>query len=187
MRLRIGQGYDVHRLVEGRPLVLGGESIPFPLGLDGHSDADVLLHALGDALLGAAGLGDLGEHFPPGEERWRGASSVDLLAHILALVRAAGWRVLSCDLTLIAQAPRLAPYRDAIRQRLAGLLAVEATAVGLKATTNEGLGALGRGEGMAALAVVLLGDRETEPEDWASGTLELGPAIGEIPEGSEPA
>ena len=187
MSVRIGQGYDVHRLVEGRPLVLGGERIPFPLGLDGHSDADELLHALGDALLGAAGLGDLGEHFPPGEERWRGASSVDLLAHILALVRAAGWRVLSCDLTLIAQAPRLAPYRDAIRRRLAGLLAVEATAVGLKATTNEGLGALGRGEGMAALAVVLLGDRETEPEDWASGTLELGPAIGEIPEGSEPA
>jgi 2-C-methyl-D-erythritol 2,4-cyclodiphosphate synthase len=187
MRLRVGQGYDVHRLVEGRPLVLGGERIPFHLGLDGHSDADVLLHALGDALLGAAGLGDLGEHFPPGEERWRGASSVDLLGHILALVAAAGWRVLSCDLTLIAQAPRLAPHRDSIRQRLAGLLAVEPTAVGLKATTNEGLGALGRGEGMAALAVVLLGDREPEAEEWASGTLELAAELGEIPEGSEPA
>jgi 2-C-methyl-D-erythritol 2,4-cyclodiphosphate synthase len=187
VRLRVGQGYDVHRLVEGRRLVLGGEEIPFHFGLEGHSDADVLLHALGDALLGAAGLGDLGEHFPPGEERWRGASSIDLLAHILALVRAAGWQVLSCDLTLIAEAPRLAPYRDRIRQRLGGLLGVEPTAVGLKATTNEGLGALGRGEGMAALAVVLLGDRDPEPEEWASGTLELGPAIGEIPEGSEPA
>ena len=157
MKLRIGQGYDVHRLAPGRRLLLGGEEIPFHLGLDGHSDADVLLHALGDALLGAAGLGDLGKHFPPGDERWRDASSVDLLERIVAMVRGAGWQVLSCDMTLIAEAPRLAPYRDAIRGRVARVLAVEEGAVGLKATTNEGLGAFGRGEGMAALAVVLLG------------------------------
>jgi 2-C-methyl-D-erythritol 2,4-cyclodiphosphate synthase len=172
MRLRVGQGYDIHRLVAGRRLVLGGEEIPFELGLDGHSDADVLLHALGDALLGAAGLGDLGDHFPPGDERWRGASSLDLLARIMALVSAAGWRVLNCDLTLIAEAPRLAAYRERIRGRLAPLLGVELTAVGLKATTNEGLGALGRSEGMAALAVVLLGDAEPDAEAWAGGTLE---------------
>ena len=160
MRLRVGQGYDVHRLVAGRKLVLGGEEIPYERGLDGHSDADVLLHALGDALLGAAGLGDLGQHFPPSDERWHGASSMDLLGRIVGLVMGAGWSVLSCDLTLIAEAPKLAPYRDGIRARIAAALGVEVDAVGLKATTNEGLGALGRGEGMAALAVVLLGDRE---------------------------
>jgi 2-C-methyl-D-erythritol 2,4-cyclodiphosphate synthase len=154
--LRIGQGYDVHRLAAGRRLVLGGEEIPFDRGLEGHSDADVLLHALGDALLGAAGLGDLGEHFPPSDERWRGASSMDLLALILGRVAAAGWRVVNADLTLIAEAPKLAPYRARIRERVAGALGVEAAAVGLKATTHERLGALGRGEGMAALAVVLL-------------------------------
>jgi len=161
MRLRIGQGYDAHRLVAGRRLVLGGEEIPFERGLDGHSDADVLLHALGDALLGAAGLGDLGQHFPPSDERWRGASSVDLLARIVALVRAAGWRVESCDMTLVAEAPRLAPYRERIRARVAATLGVEVAAVGLKATTNEGLGAVGRGEGMCALAVALLVDEAT--------------------------
>jgi len=163
VKLRIGQGYDVHRLVVGRPLVLGGESIAHPTGLDGHSDADVLLHALGDALLGAAGLGDLGQHFPPGDERWRGASSMDLLGRIVGLVLGAGWRVVSCDMTLIAEAPRLAPYRDRIRARVAAALGVDVDAVGLKATTNEGLGALGREEGMAALAVVLLGEAH-EPE-----------------------
>ncbi len=156
MSYRIGQGYDVHRLVPGRPLVLGGETIPFELGLEGHSDADVLLHALGDALLGAAGLGDLGAHFPPSEERWRGASSVKLLEILHQRVRAAGFRVVNADLTLLAEAPRLAPYRDAIRARIARVLAVDVAAVGLKATTHEGLGAVGRGEGMAALAVVLL-------------------------------
>jgi 2-C-methyl-D-erythritol 2,4-cyclodiphosphate synthase len=190
MRLRVGQGYDAHRLVPGRRLVLGGEEIPFELGLDGHSDADVLLHALGDALLGAAGLGDLGDHFPPDNEQWRGADSVDLLARIMALVRAAGWRVLNCDLTLIAEAPRLAPHREPIRERLATVLGVEITAVGLKATTNERLGSLGRGEGMAALAVVLLGDAEPEQEAWAGGTMEglldSGDPSGDGPEEPEP-
>ncbi|MDQ1349346.1 MAG: 2-C-methyl-D-erythritol 2,4-cyclodiphosphate synthase [Acidobacteriota bacterium] len=156
MKLRIGQGYDIHALVAGRKLVLGGEEIVYPLGLDGHSDADVLLHALGDALLGAASLGDLGRHFPPSDERWRGASSLDLLARIVALVHAEGYRVVNCDLTLVAEAPKLAPHRDRIIERIARVLGVEESAVGLKATTNEGLGAIGRGEGMAAFAVVLL-------------------------------
>lgn len=160
MKLRVGQGYDVHRIAVGRRLMLGGEEIPFSHGLEGHSDADVLLHALGDALLGAAGLGDLGEHFPPGEERWRNADSVELLRTILGRITEAGWRVINCDLTLIAEAPKLAPYRMAIRRRIAALLGVEVGSVGLKATTNEGLGALGRGEGMAALAVVLLAGDE---------------------------
>ncbi len=156
MRLRIGQGYDIHRLVEGRELILGGEKIPHGKGLEGHSDADVLLHALGDALLGAASLGDLGEHFPPGDERWRGASSVDLLRRIVALVRERGWSIVNCDLTLLAERPKISPLRNAIRDRVAALLGVTPDAVGLKATTNEGIGAVGRGEGIAALAVVLL-------------------------------
>lgn len=160
MKLRIGQGYDVHRLAAGRRLILGGVEIASPLGLDGHSDADVLLHALGDALLGAAGLGDLGELFPPGEARWKDADSADLLRLILERVRARGWRVVNCDLTLIAEAPKLAPHRPAIRERIAALLGVTVDEVGLKATTNERLGALGRGEGMAALAVVLLAGAE---------------------------
>ncbi len=153
---RVGQGYDVHRLVEGRRLMLGGEEIPFDRGLAGHSDADVLLHALGDALLGAAGQGDLGEHFPPDDPRWKDAASTDLLRRILERVGGAGWRVVNCDLTLLAEGPKLAPYRDPIRARIAALLGIETEAVGLKATTHEGLGALGRGEGIAAHAVVLL-------------------------------
>ncbi|HVS02183.1 MAG TPA: 2-C-methyl-D-erythritol 2,4-cyclodiphosphate synthase [Thermoanaerobaculia bacterium] len=160
--LRIGQGYDAHRLVAGRRLVLGGEEIPHDRGLEGFSDADVLLHALGDALLGAAGLGDLGSHFPPGDERWRGASSVELLRLVVGLVQERGWRVASCDMTLLAEAPRLAPYRQRIRERVAAVLGIEADAVGLKATTNEGMGAVGRGEGMAAMAVALLMSAEVE-------------------------
>lgn len=156
MRMRIGQGYDVHRLVAGRRLVLGGEEIPFERGLEGHSDADVLLHSLGDALLGAAGLGDLGAHFPPGDAEWKDASSVRLLELICEKLRSRSLKVVNCDLTLIAEAPMLAPYRERIRGRIASILGVEIEQVSLKATTNEGLGALGRGEGMAALAVVLL-------------------------------
>ncbi len=156
MDLRVGQGYDIHPLVEGRRLVLGGEEIPFLRGLAGFSDADVLLHALGDALLGAAGLGDLGTHFPPGDPAWNDAASSDLVRRIVSLVAAAGFRVVNCDLTLIAEEPRLAPHRQSIQRRIADLLAIEPAAVGLKATTNERLGALGRGEGIAALAVVLL-------------------------------
>jgi len=162
MDLRVGQGYDVHRLVVGRRLILGGEEIPFDRGLEGFSDADVLLHALGDAILGAAGLGDLGTHFPPGDPQWQDADSLELLERICDLAKAKGFRVVNCDLTLVAEAPKIAPYGDSIRRRIAGVLAVDISAVGLKATTNEGLGAIGRGEGMAALAVTLL---ERLPED----------------------
>ncbi len=153
---RIGQGYDVHRLVAGRPLILGGERIPYDRGLAGHSDADVVLHALGDALLGAASLGDIGEHFPPDDPRWRDADSADLLERIHNLITVAGYRVVNCDLTVIAEEPSLRPYKDSIRDRIAGLLGVEPGDVAVKATTHEGLGALGRGEGIAALAVVLV-------------------------------
>jgi 2-C-methyl-D-erythritol 2,4-cyclodiphosphate synthase len=156
MGFRVGQGYDVHPLVEGRPLVLGGERIPFGKGLDGFSDADVLLHALGDALLGAAGLGDLGSFFPPGEPEWKDADSADLLRRIVDLLRVEGYSVVNCDMTLIAEAPKIAPYREAIRERVAEILGVEPNAVGLKATTNERMGFVGREEGMAALAVALV-------------------------------
>jgi 2-C-methyl-D-erythritol 2,4-cyclodiphosphate synthase len=156
MGLRIGQGYDVHPLVAGRRLVLGGETIPFAKGLAGFSDADVLLHALGDALLGAAGLGDLGSHFPPGEPQWKDADSTDLLRRIAEMVAAQGYEVVNVDMTLLAEAPKIAPYRDAIRRRVAAILGIDADAVGLKATTSERLGFVGREEGMAALAVALL-------------------------------
>lgn len=156
MTYRIGQGYDVHPLVEGRPLILGGETIPFERGLQGFSDADVVLHALGDALLGAAGLGDIGTHFPPGESEWRDADSSELLRSIVEMVKAKGFRVVNCDVTVIAEAPRLAPHADRIRQRIGDLLQVSDAEVSFKATTHERLGSLGRGEGIAALAVALL-------------------------------
>lgn len=156
MRFRVGQGYDVHRLVAGRKLFLGGMEIPHPLGLEGHSDADVLLHALGDALLGAAACGDLGQHFPPGDSRWKGVRSSELLGRIVEIVRADGWRVANVDLTLLAEEPKLGSFREPIRSRVAELLGIDVGCVGLKATTNEGLGALGRREGIAALAAVLL-------------------------------
>ncbi|MGH9379836.1 MAG: 2-C-methyl-D-erythritol 2,4-cyclodiphosphate synthase [Thermoanaerobaculia bacterium] len=159
MTLRIGHGYDVHRLVAGRPLVLGGEHIPHDKGLEGFSDADVLLHAVTDAILGAAGSGDLGSHFPPGDPRFRDADSVELLRQVMEEVNADGWQVVSCDTTVVAEAPKLSPHRNAIRQRIASCLGIEAQAVGFKATTHEGLGAIGRGEGIAAWAVVLLEKR----------------------------
>ncbi len=154
--LRIGQGYDIHRLVPGRRLFLGGEEIDHPLGLEGHSDADVLLHALGDAILGACGLGDLGEHFPPGDPRWKDVSSVDLLVRIATMAREEGFRVINCDVSVIAESPKLKPHRQKIRERIARVLGIEPGAVGVKATTNETIGSLGRGEGIAALAVVLV-------------------------------
>jgi len=157
--VRIGHGYDVHRFAAGRRLVLGGVEIAAEMGLEGHSDADVLLHALGDAMLGAAGLPDLGSHFPPGDPAWKDADSALLLGRIRELVEERGFRVAQCDLTLVAEAPKIAPHREAIRERIARLLGIDRDAVGLKATTNEGLGALGRREGAAAFAVVLL---ETE-------------------------
>ena len=156
MSFRVGQGYDVHPLVEGRRLVLGGEEIPFDRGLEGFSDADVVLHALGDALLGAVGAGDIGSHFPPGDEQWRDADSLMLLQAIVEKVRQAGYRVVNCDITVIAEAPKLLPYRDRIRQRIGDALGIDENEVGFKATTHERLGTLGRGEGIAALAVALV-------------------------------
>lgn len=154
--LRIGQGYDIHRLVPGRRLVLGGVEIPWQRGLEGHSDADVVLHALGDAILGACGLGDLGEHFPPGEARWKDASSLELLRRIVNLARAEGFRVVNCDVTVLAEAPKIRPHRQAMQERIGAALGISGAAVGIKATTNEGLGSVGRGEGIAALAVALV-------------------------------
>lgn len=154
--IRVGLGYDVHPLVTGRRLVLGGVEIPGTVGLAGHSDADVLAHAIGDAVLGAAGLGDLGTHFPPEDERWRNVSSLELLRHIRRLVQEAGWRIAYVDATLVAEYPRIAPFRERMRERIAEVLAITTTQVNLKATTNERLGFIGRGEGIAALAVATL-------------------------------
>jgi 2-C-methyl-D-erythritol 2,4-cyclodiphosphate synthase len=156
MSARAGIGYDVHARVAGRPLVLGGVQFESPWGLAGHSDADVLLHAIGDALLGALALGDLGDHFPPGDPRWKDASSLDLLARIAALLAARGARVVNVDAMVVAEAPRLAPARAAMRDNIARALGIEVARVSVKATTPEGLGALGRGEGIAAWAVAMV-------------------------------
>lgn len=156
MTARAGIGYDVHRLVEGRPLVLGGVRFESPRGLAGHSDADVLCHAIGDALLGAAALGDLGDHFPPDDPAWRDASSLDLLTRIAALLRARGARIVNVDAMVVAETPRLAPARAAMLSNLARSLGIDSAQVSVKATTNEGLGAIGRGEGIAAWAVAMV-------------------------------
>lgn len=154
--IRIGLGYDVHPLVEGRPLMIGGIEIPYDKGLDGFSDADVALHALSDALLGAVALGDVGTHFPPGDPRWQDADSADLLRHVFELVQGEGYRVVNCDLTVIAEAPKLSPYKRDMQLRIAELLEMESSAVNIKATTHEKLGPIGRGEGIAAHAVALI-------------------------------
>lgn len=154
--IRIGHGYDIHRLVRGRRLVLGGIEVPSEVGLEGHSDADCLTHALADAVLGACGLPDIGHYFPPGDPACAGIDSQEILARAVAEVGERGWRIGNADLTLVAEQPRIAPHAGAMRARLAETLGVSTDAVGIKATTNEGLGAIGRGEGIAALAVVLL-------------------------------
>ena len=151
-----GIGYDSHRLVAGRRLVLGGVEIEHELGLEGHSDADVLAHAVTDALLGAAGLGDIGEHFPDTDERWRGADSMALLAAVVALIDEAGLRVVNVDCTLVIEQPKLAPHRAAIRDSLARALALSTARVNVKLATGEGIGFVGRREGVAALAVASL-------------------------------
>jgi 2-C-methyl-D-erythritol 2,4-cyclodiphosphate synthase len=156
MKFRIGQGFDVHALMPGRRLMLGGVEIPFSLGLLGHSDADVLLHAITDALLGAAAIGDIGRMFPDDDARYAGADSLELLKTAAERVRAAGWRIENIDGMVIAQQPKIAPYVDAMRARIAGALMIEVDAVGIKGKTTEHLGFTGRGEGMAALAVALL-------------------------------
>jgi 2-C-methyl-D-erythritol 2,4-cyclodiphosphate synthase len=156
MSFRVGIGYDAHRLVPGRRLVLGGVDIPHETGLLGHSDADVLSHAIGDALLGALGEGDLGRHFPPGDPKWKDASSLELLGRILDIVRGRGGRIVNVDATLVLESPKVAPHVPAMRAALAGALAVDDARISIKATTNEGLDAVGRGEGAVAHAVVLL-------------------------------
>jgi len=150
---RTGIGYDSHRLAAGRRLLIGGVEIPSEVGLDGHSDADVLTHAVIDALLGAAGMGDIGEHFPDTDERWRDADSIALLESVVDSVAAAGLTVANVDCTVVMQAPKLSPHRQLIRERLAAALGIDAALVNVKATTGEGIGFVGRGEGVAALAI----------------------------------
>jgi 2-C-methyl-D-erythritol 2,4-cyclodiphosphate synthase len=156
MNLRIGHGYDIHRTAPGRPLVLGGVRFEATFGLEGHSDADCLTHAICDALLGAAGLPDIGHHFPNTDDRWRGADSQVLLRAVVALLAAQGWRIVNVDATLLAEQPRIAPRLEEMRRTLATSAAIEPARVGLKATTHEGADDVGRGLAIAAHAVALI-------------------------------
>jgi 2-C-methyl-D-erythritol 2,4-cyclodiphosphate synthase len=160
--IRVGLGYDIHRLVDGRQLVLGGVRVDFEQGLLGHSDADVLAHAIIDAILGAAALGDIGAHFPDSDERWRGADSVELLGHTVRIVAEHGYRIGNVDTVIVAEAPRLAPHIPAMRARLAEALGIDVERMSVKATTDEGLGPIGRREAIAARAVALI-ERAAEP------------------------
>jgi len=157
--MRVGIGYDVHPLVKGRRLILGGVEIPFDLGLAGHSDADVLIHAVIDALFGAAGLKDIGSHFPDSDASYKDISSLLLLQRTNQMIQAKGWQIVNVDATILAQRPKLAPYNDQMRQNMAQTLGLSTEQVGVKATTSEGLGFAGRGEGIAAYAVALLEQR----------------------------
>lgn len=161
--MRIGQGWDVHRLVPGRALVLGGVYIPFERGEDGHSDGDVLAHAVTDAVLGAVALGDIGTHFPPSDARWKDADSRVFLEAAVAMARDSGWEVSNLDCTVILEMPKLAPYREAIRASLAACLGLDASCVSFKAKTNEGLGEIGRSEAVEAMAVCLLSRAQDRP------------------------
>ena len=158
-KLRIGHGYDVHRLVSGRPLILGGIDVPYERGLDGHSDADVLLHAIMDALLGAAALGDIGKLFPDSDDAYRNISSLLLLKKTAEVLETAGYVVVNLDATLVAQAPKIGTHRDEMRRNIADALAIDISQVSVKATTEEHLGFTGNGEGMAAHAVALIEKR----------------------------
>ncbi|MGN6359284.1 MAG: 2-C-methyl-D-erythritol 2,4-cyclodiphosphate synthase [Thermomicrobiales bacterium] len=153
---RVGIGYDVHRLVPDRPLVLGGVTIPAARGLLGHSDADVALHAIMDALLGAAALGDIGQHFPPDDPAYKDSDSRDLLARVRDLLAAAGWQIVNLDCTIVAERPKIAPHIAAMRAAIGAALDLPGDCIGVKATTNEGIGFIGREEGIAALAVALI-------------------------------
>lgn len=164
-RMRIGMGYDVHALVVGRPLVLGGVAIPYDFGLDGHSDADVVVHALCDAMLGALALGDLGQHFPSTDERWRGVSSLRLLQHVAGLLSARHYTLGNADITVVAQRPRLAPYVSHMVQTLATTIGVAPSQMSVKATTTDGLGFTGTGAGIAAYAVCLCVHDQTDGQD----------------------
>lgn len=164
--MRIGFGYDAHKLVPGRPLILGGVEIPYHLGLSGHSDADVLTHALGDALLGAVAAGDLGRHFPDSDPAYRGISSLILLERILTIVHSRGFQPLNVDITVVAEQPRLAPHIPRMIDKLAPILGLAPDAVSIKATSTEKMGFAGREEGIAAYAVVLV-VRQMEPLPWS--------------------
>lgn len=161
MNLRVGQGFDIHALVENRPLIIGGVTIPHTHGLLGHSDADVLLHAVTDAVLGAAGLGDIGRHFPDTDEQYKGADSRVLLRTALDMVKRQGWEIINVDATIHAQAPKIGPHTPAMIENLAADLQLSADRINIKAKTNEGLGHLGRKEGIAANVVVLIYQSET--------------------------
>ena len=154
--MRIGVGYDVHRLVKGRKLILGGIEIPFAKGLLGHSDADVLIHAVCDALLGAAGSGDIGRHFPDTDPEFDGISSMELLQRVHNIIQAKGFSVINVDTTILAEIPKLQPYLESMQKNIAGILGIAQHSVNIKATTTEGLGIIGKGEGMAALSVALI-------------------------------
>ena len=153
---RVGEGHDIHRTVEGRPLILGGVTVDAPLGLDGHSDADVLIHAVIDALLGATGQGDIGDWFPNTDERWKGADSADLLRHVLKSVITGEWQIQNLDCTISAERPRLSNWKEAIRQRMSELLDIRVSALNVKAKSGELVGPIGRGEAIAADVVVLI-------------------------------
>jgi 2-C-methyl-D-erythritol 2,4-cyclodiphosphate synthase len=157
--MRTGIGFDVHSFTDDRPLILGGVTIPDARGLAGHSDADVVSHAIADAILGAAALGDLGQYFPSSDDRWRDAAGTELLARAAAIASDAGFSVTSVDATIVLEQPSLAPYRDEMRKRIADRLALDVAAVSIKATTTDGLGLVGRGEGAAALAVAVVDQR----------------------------
>jgi 2-C-methyl-D-erythritol 2,4-cyclodiphosphate synthase len=159
--MRVGSGYDIHRLIQGRKLVLGGVMIPFEKGLLGHSDADVVLHALCDALLGAAGLEDIGQHFPDTEPQFKGISSMELLARTFQLIRDKGFYVNNVDATILAEAPKLDPHRSAMKANIAGVLELEPADVNIKATTMERLGAIGKGEAIAAMCVVTIREKSS--------------------------
>ena len=164
--MRIGQGYDVHRLVEGRKLIIGGVDIPYEKGLLGHSDADVLLHAVMDALLGAAALGDISQHFPDSDERYKGISSIALLKEVGKILQENGYMIENIDSTVIAQRPKLLPYRPQMAENIAAALGIEKEQVSVKATTEEGLGFTGTGEGISAQAIALLSSvADYAPED----------------------
>lgn len=154
--MRVGMGYDVHRLTEDRKLIIGGVEIPYEKGLLGHSDADVLLHAIMDALLGAAALGDIGKHFPDSDPKYKGISSIDLLSHVKGLLDEEGYAISNIDATIIAQAPKMRPYIDTMRQNIADTLGIDIGQVNVKATTEEGLGFTGSGEGISSQAVCML-------------------------------
>ena len=158
--MRIGHGYDSHRFAEGRRLILGGVEIPAPRGLTGHSDADAVAHAVTDALLGAAGLGDIGRHFPPSDAAWKDADSMQLLARVVHLLEGRNYQVVNVDVTVVAEAPKIGPHADAMRERLAAVIGISPGHVSVKGKTNEGMGWVGREEGIAVFAVALIDDME---------------------------